>query len=335
MLIIWVGAFATSSLVVLLASRGLVKAGDAIGERTGISRAFIGVLLLATATSLPEVFTGASAVAIVGSVDIAAGDIFGSNLFNLMIIALLDLSYRNQPILTSINPNLVRPAVLSILIIGMAALFGALHHVGPSFPEWLFWLFTPALILSYVVAIFWLRKKDSLEAFEGTIEVESAPETGLRGPILLYLLSATAIALAGLGLSYAGEQIAELTGWGSSFVGSFFVALSTSLPEVGTSFAALRIGARDMAITNMLGSNMFNTGVVLFSDDLFYRTGHFLGSFSSAHLTTALITLCMTLVIIVGMRIRPRRKTVGTVTPEVIALLLLFVLAHYLVFVTG
>jgi cation:H+ antiporter len=322
-----------SASVVFIASRGLVKAGDEIGERTGISRAFVGLLLLATATSLPEVFTGASAVTLVGSVDIAAGDIFGSNLFNLMIIGLLDLSYRHQAILTSVDLSILRPTILSGLIIGLAGLFILLSQADTLSLGWLLGLFTPALLVVYILSIFWLSRSDTAQAPEETAVADAKSPPGLRGPLLLYGVSAAAIAAAGLGLSYAGEEIAELTGWGSSFVGSLFVALSTSLPEVGTSFAAMRIGARDMAIANMVGSNMFNTGVVPFTDDLFYRNGHFLGSFSSIHLITALITIGMTLVIIAGLLMRPRGKVVGTVTPEVVALLALFILAHVLVFI--
>ena len=113
------------------------------------------------------------------------------------------------------------------------------------------------------------------------------------------------------------------------------MALSTSLPEVATSFAALRIGAKDMAIANMVGSNLFNTGVIAFTDDIFYRDGLFLGSVSSVHLITALCTIVMTGVVITGMALRPRRKLLGRWTPEIVLLLGLFLLAHYLVFTLG
>ena len=331
-------AFLVSAAVVFVASRGLVKAGDQVAERTGISRTFIGLLLLATATSMPEVATGASAVGIVGSVDLAAGDIFGSNLFNLMIIALLDLSYRDHVLLTTVNLNTLLPATLSGLIIGLAFLFILLHVTEAPVAESLSLVFTPALLAFYVLAMFllWRRESPGLQTDPSGAGQGSAP--GLKGPLLLYGVSVAVIVAAGLGLASSGEQIAELTGWGSSFVGSLFVAMSTSLPEVATSFAALRIGARDMAIANLVGSNLFNTGVVPFTDDLVYPqglVGGFLGSVSSIHLVTALITIGMTGVVMAGLMLRPRRKRLGRLTPEAIALLALFLLAHYLVFTAG
>ena len=91
--LVWV-QLAAASVVILVGASLLTKSADVIAIKTGLGRAFIGVILLATATSLPELGTGISAVKLLGEPDLAAGDAFGSNLFNLMIIGLLDMFYK-------------------------------------------------------------------------------------------------------------------------------------------------------------------------------------------------------------------------------------------------
>ncbi len=91
------------TIIILTASHFLAKSADIISFKTGLGQSLIGVGLLATATSLPELGTGVSSVTFVGAPDLAAGDAFGSNLFNLLIIGLLDIFWRNGPILTAVS----------------------------------------------------------------------------------------------------------------------------------------------------------------------------------------------------------------------------------------
>ena len=111
---------AGAAVVILVASNFLAKSADVIAFKTGLGRAFIGVILLATATSLPELGTGITAVTLVGEPDLAAGDAFGSNLFNLMIIGLLDIFWREGPILRSVSGASVLVGALGIVIISLA-----------------------------------------------------------------------------------------------------------------------------------------------------------------------------------------------------------------------
>ncbi len=85
------------AVIILVAATQLTKSADVIAFKTGLGRSFVGVVLLATATSLPELGTGISSVAVIGGnsgADLAAGDAFGSNIFNLLIIGILDLLWR-------------------------------------------------------------------------------------------------------------------------------------------------------------------------------------------------------------------------------------------------
>lgn len=334
MVVAWT-LFLLSGSIIFIASRGLVKASDDISEQTGISRTFAGLLLLAIATSLPEVATGATAVTIVGSVNLAAGDIFGSNLFNLMIIGLLDLSQKDYALLASVSKDALLPTLLSGVIAILAAIFIVLHVSEMSFPASISSLFSPALLGFYLFTMLLLWKRERPPAKHHPASSEESKSKSLKGPLLLYFVSAAAVVGAGFGLASSGETIADLTGWGSSFVGTFFVALSTSLPEMATSFAAVKIGARDLAIGNMIGSSLFNIGVVTFTDDLLYpgdAFGGFLASISSVHLITLLGGIGMTATIWLTLAFPSRKIRTGYLTFESITLLAIFVLANYLIF---
>ena len=121
-------------------------------------------------------------------------------------------------------------------------------------------------------------------------------------------------------------------GWEASFVGTLFLAFSTSLPELATSFAAIRLNAPELAITNVLGSNLFNMSVVLFFDDMAYTQGVLWSGLSSVHAVTGGLAVVMTLVVIAGLVARPRRRPVKYLTFESVSLVALYAAASVLVF---
>ena len=122
--LLWVQLGVAAALI-LFAACYMASSADVIAERTGLGHTFVGVVLLATATSLPELGTSISSIRFVEQPDLAFGAAFGSNIFNLMIIGLLDLWWRNGPILNQVDKNTAILAKLGILIIvfSIACLF--------------------------------------------------------------------------------------------------------------------------------------------------------------------------------------------------------------------
>ncbi|HLC30590.1 MAG TPA: sodium:calcium antiporter, partial [Dehalococcoidia bacterium] len=94
---------------------------------------------------------------------------------------------------------------------------------------------------------------------------------------------------------------------GTTFVGSLFLAAATSMPELVVVLAAMRLGAYDMAVSNMVGSNLFNMGVIVFADDLFYVKGPVLSHVSETHVFSALAAAMMTCMLMVGLIFRTHR----------------------------
>ena len=118
----------------------------------------------------------------------------------------------------------------------------------------------------------------------------------------------------------------------TSFVGTQFLALSTSLPEMGASFAALRIRAPELAVSNVLGSNLFNMGFVLWADDLAYSGGTFWTAISEVHSMTAVLAIVMTAVVIIALVKRNRSRPSRFWTYEAVTIIALYALASVLIF---
>ncbi len=106
----------------------------------------------------------------------------------------------------------------------------------------------------------------------------------LRGAALRYAAAASVVAAAGTWLPFVGQEIAEAMGWKTTFVGTLFIAGATSVPELVVTVSALRLGAADMAIAGLLGSNLFDI-LILAVDDIAYRKGPLLHAASPAHAT--------------------------------------------------
>ena len=139
---------------------------------------------------------------------------------------------------------------------------------------------------------------------------------------------------AGIWLAFVGDQIAENTGWGESFVGSLFIAFTTSLPEITVSFAALRLGAIDMSISNIIGSNLFNM-VIIGIANIFYWQEPILAHVSDSHIYTGLIVIVMTGVVITGLILRSQHKLSARISWYTPSLIALFLLAMYVSFITS
>ena len=324
--------FVLCLVIILFAGTKAVRYGDAIAEKTGLGRIWIGLLLLAALTSMPELVTGVSAAALVGSSDLAVGTLFGSCAINLAILALLDILHRRTPLLNEASSAHMLSAGWGILLIAIAAggIFAGQRFSGLS----LGWMGLPSIIIFivYLVAL-WQIFRFERSHQPSSPQASSAQYEGIsaRTVYLRFTLAAMAVIGAGIWLSFIGDEIALVTGWSASFVGSLFLAISSSAPELVVSIAALRLGAPDMAIADILGSNMFNIAIVA-PVDLAYRRGPVLSLASSSHLATAATVVMMSLVVIAGVRFRQKRKTFAVASWYAPVLIALYILGTYLLF---
>jgi cation:H+ antiporter len=338
-MIVW-GEFVLCVALILVSGSLLVRYGDLLAVRTGMGRTWVGLVLLATVTSLPELATGLSSVTVAAAPDLAVGDVLGSCIFNLMLIGLIDLFYPAGPILSKVEEGHSLAAGFGVLLIGIAAwglVWGAHGPHGSMMPEYAIGLSTWVILPLYGVAmrmVFQFERKRMSQFVQAEARAFHAGDLSTRQIYSNVALHAGVIIVAGVWLPFVGTRIAETTGWGMTFIGNVLIAASTSLPEIVVSFAALRLAAPDLAIANLFGSNLFNIAV-LGVDDLAYRRGPLLSHVSIYHLFSAITALMMTGICIAGLIYRADRKAWGVLGWDGIALLALYFLNAYLLFLVA
>ena len=326
--------FAAAAAIILVASTYMARSADIIAFKTGLGRSFVGVVLLATATSLPELGLGVSSVAWLDQPDLAAGDAFGSNLFNLLIIGLLDLFWRRGPILNSVGMTPALVAALGIVVIALAAIGIIVHGMTTELSTVYISPVSVLLVIAGIGAMYMIYRFDSGQD-ENTDDAELEHDYGsarTSGAVLTYALSAGVVVGSAIWLAFTGDSLADEMGWEASLVGTQFLALSTSLPELAASFAAIRINAPELAISNLLGSNLFNMGFVLFLDDVALTSGVFWSAIGSIHTLTAMMAIVMTAVVLIALMSRGRERPSRILTLESVILIGLYVSASVLVF---
>lgn len=318
--------FILCSAIVVITGIKLAKYGDVIAEKTGLGRAWIGLVLMASITSLPELISGISSVAIVDVPDIAVGDVFGSCAYNLAIIAAMDFANGKRPLFFGADRGHILSAGFGVILLALSVIAVSAGFSVPSL--WHIGLYTPFIIGIYffgVRAVYFYEKK-LIKEFVRETEVRRLYEgIDFSRAVKMYILNAVILIIAATLLPFIADNIAKTTGLGGTFVGSVFVAMTTSLPELAVAIMAIRIGAQDMAIANLLGSNMFNI-LVLAIDDIFYVKGPLLSHVSTMHLTTALMAILMTGVVIVGLVYPPERKGFAYVSWYSLAIIVLWAL---------
>ena len=324
--------FILAGIVTVIASIKLSQYADVMSEKTAMGGMMVGTLLLAGATSLPEVSTSFSA-AYIGNADIAVGNMIGSNLFNLFILAAFDFVLRKREILQRAEKDHIYTALLGILLTVLVML-----SLWLRLDVSVLGIGLDALIIgiTYVIGMFLISRLPKLSnEIEAEIDEDEPinPSGSLtaKAAIFRFIIAALVILAAGTALSVTGDRIAIITGIGSSFIGSFLVAAVTSLPEAISVFIALRLNNVNMAVGAILGSNIFNMIILALSDPV-YRDGNLISAATpGATMIIATGVLAMSLLILYTLL---RKKTLSIAAyawPSAIIIVIYFA-ASYLNF---
>jgi cation:H+ antiporter len=320
--------FLLSASVLVWAGSTLAGHADQIAERMQMSRLFVGTLMLAFATSLPEVVTDITA-AQAGAPDLAAGDLFGSSMANMAILAIVDLLYRGR-VWPSVELGHARVAAVAIGLTALAALSIltrselAIGWVGV----------VPILIaVAYAVSIAWFRRmplvaRPGLDAPKIPLQKptgwsEEAAEQSLARLWLRFGFSALLIFASAPIMTLSVKQIADATGLAQTFLGAALLAVTTSLPELVASIASLRIGAYDMAVGNLFGSNVANMSVFLFAD-LAYTEGPILAAVSETQAIAAVGAILLMAIAVAAIVGESERTRLRQLEPDAIGLLIAY-----------
>ncbi len=317
---IWfnVAVFTASAAVVWIAGTRLVGLVDRLAERTGMGQGFAGMLLLGGIVSLTEIST-VSTAAFTGSPLLALNNLLGSESINLFLLAAVDpLSGREALTSFIARPSMLFQGTVGIVLLAVAAIAIAVGDVlifGVG-------LWSTALFLLCLGGL-WMSARYERRRVWIAVDADRPDDAGDRpsesrqsGSDSLAVLCAKLAAVAavvfaaGFLLSMTGDALAEQTGLGTSFVGFLLVGVSTSLPELSTITAAIRMKRHEMAVGDILGSNVFNllliflTDVVYVGDPVFNHAGRF-------EIVAALLAIVMTGILLLGLLERRDRTFLG------------------------
>jgi cation:H+ antiporter len=325
--------FLVLAAIVIVAGTVLTRCADAIADLTGFGRLLVGSVLLAGATSLPELTVDISAIRL-NLPNIAVGDLVGSSLMNLLILAVMDLTHGSHG--RMLSRASAAHALSGTLTIALTAGVGVGIIVGPQAPNAAFlgvhaavWSIGLAYVLG--VRMIYLDQRIAVRTAEeqGVEKEELRPHGKLSRYALGFVAAGVVILLTGPRLAESAGQIAELSGLGGTFVGTTFVAVSTSLPELVASITAVRLGAHDLVIGNVFGSNAFN--MLLFVPLDFVYPGSLFAAVSQTHLISVLTVIVATAVVIMG-QLYQSESRIHLLDPDAWLVILLGFGALFLVF---
>lgn len=327
---IWI-RFLLSAAIVVVAAIKLAGYGDIIAVRTRLGGIFVGTIFLAGATSLPEIVASISAFR-VGVPNLAAGNFFGSNMVNVLLLALVDLVNFQVPLLrrVAISHALTAGLTSTLMLVAMVSMMSGLDlAIG--------WVgLDSVLLITLYFGGVWLIQRESHGPAASAVPSAVAP--GPEFPSLLrgvagFVASAAVLVLVVPQLVAASTEIASLTGLGTGFIGTALLSLVTSLPELIAALAAMRLNAFDMAVGNLFGSSVFNM-LGLGIADFFYTDGRLLGAIDPGFALVGVFGLLLINMALIGNLARVERKFLF-VEIDAVVIIVTYLLGMYLLFLRG
>lgn len=350
-------AFVAAGAVTWYAGWKLSVYGDVIAEEWGLQEVLVGVLLLAGATSLPEVTTSLTAAS-VGNAELAVNNLLGGVVQQVVLLAAADyaVGVGALTVLAS-SPALVLEGLVLILLlaitIGALALGG-----GPAVEVPLGGLgsvtvgaWTPVIAGLYVGAMVLMERFQGTPGFREDAaqrkargdrapreptsvseEGEEARDGGMGGgrAVVYFGLAAVAVLVAGFTAARSADALAHRTGFASTFMGAAFLAMVTSLPELSTTLSAVNLRAYSMAFSNAVGADLIGVGL-LFLVDVAYPGPPVLGVVGAFAIVAAALGILVVGVYMLGLVTRVERQWLNMGWESWVALLV-FVVGYWVLY---
>ena len=305
-------SFAVGAAGIVIAGTFLARGADVIAARTKLGGVWVGTIVVATATSLPEIGTDVAAVRR-GAIDLAVGDLFGSNMANMLILGVVALLPAGRDVFRRATLDHALFAALAMIMTSVAALAILIR------PEMGIGRLGAVSLLLAVVYLGASRviSRHSFVARAAESVVEMSPESGsaqgehpmsLRRAVVTFGLAALAILVITPWFAGTAHRLAVASGIGETAIGTSLVGLTTSLPELVTSMTAVRLGAFDLAVGNLFGSNAFNMAMFAVLD-LASGQGPVLSAVEGTHLISAFAAIIMMGMAVAALAYRPERRT--------------------------
>ena len=327
-------AFTLAAAVLVAVGSRFAGVVDELADRTGLGEAVAGAVLLGATTSLPGLMTSVIA-AWEGQAGFAVSNSVGGIAAQTTFLAVADLAYRrvNLEHAAASVQNLLQSVVLMMLV--AAVLFAS------GTPDVTVLGVHPVSLLLVGAYLYGLRLVHE-EGSEPMWRPEQTPETVIDEPDAdagdrrlsqlwgMFIAMATVVAGSGYVIAQSGLALTELTPLSGTVVGGFFTSVASSLPELVTVIAAVRIGALTLAVSDIIGGNIFD---VLFvsAADVAFRDGSIYHALGQQDAFLMALTLMLTAILTAGL-IHRQRKGIGF---EGLAIFILYAAGMGILFTSG
>ncbi|MBE6050423.1 MAG: sodium:calcium antiporter [Clostridium sp.] len=256
-----------AAIVVFLSIKASVYV-DQIDKNTEVSGAFIGGVLLSAVTSLPELFTTISSTVWLDNPGLSLGNVLGSNLFNTTIIAVMILfgvnSFKSAEVSRShAYSSLVTLLIYVVIYLNMVKIL--------DFEILTINIVSIVILILYILGVKLMSNDDSVESEEEQ-EAAITENFNLKQVIIKFVFASIGIVASSILITYVTDIIAVRLNLGASLAGALLLGIATSLPELTSCISLAKIGNFNVAIGNIVGSNLFNF-FILFVADLLYISG--------------------------------------------------------------
>ena len=334
---LWIslGLFLVSAFVIAIAGSKMTKVADRLADKTGLGEALVGAIFLGGSTSLPGIVTSVTAAAN-NYPELAISNAIGGIAAQTAFLGIADIVYPKANLehaaasLANLTQGTLLITLLAIPLLAMA---------GPQVSIWAIHPASFALIGAYLYGLHLVSKANESPMWEPT-QTESTrldevgedveEGLGLTKLWLRFLFLAITVGVAGYVVAESGVAISEETGISQSVVGGIFTAVSTSLPELVTSIAAVRQGALTLAVSDIIGGNSFDVLFVAFSD-FAYRKGSIYHGLTNSQTFVISLTILMTGILLLGL-LRRQEYGLGKIGFESWLTLILYVGGFSLLF---
>ena len=279
--------FLASAVAVVFLGVQLAKYGDALATLTGWGRLFVGSILVALATSLPELSNNITAVQI-DNPELALGNVVGANMINMFTMAMVALVFGGKRFLQRVAPEQGYLIILAAVLTGLAVIFAGVKmgvHV------WQIGLSSFILLAVYVAGM-WIVYQRRPAADDD--DAEDDPGMTIAKAWLMFSAVSIGVIIAGVFLAQSVDRVADLTGISSGVLGILAVSIVTTMPEASATVAAARMGAADLGVAGLYGSCVFNVTILAFADP-FYRKGIVVNYPEPEHFVAGIFAVCLIL----------------------------------------
>lgn len=244
---------------------------DLIDKKTNISGAFIGGVMLAAITSLPEFFTSIAAALILNNSELVLGNILGSNIFNLATLGVVLILFIKGFVNDTISKNHY-----------MTSLFVLFTNVALFFPVYFskdLNVFNISLVSIVILIFYFVSLKFMANDDTETESEEDNCKLSIKQIAIRFILASIGLVIASILITYVTEIISEKLNLSASLSGALFLGIATSLPELTSTVALAKKLKFNLVVGNIIGSNMFNLFIICVTDILYignslYYTTH-------------------------------------------------------------